>query len=757
MAAINKLKFVPAFLFLAGVAVIAADAYAQNQQPSATRISVPGNRTWTPTGIEVENGDRLVIEESNEAGPEASAISVRTGGFIGQRRTRFTARGSFLVKTKERGFPLPCFLDDARFPAYCLIGRIGEGGEPFYVGPHFDRTVDASGQLWLGVNDPDPRRNRGQIHCSVSIRESRQALPSRERSVVGGGGEPRPIPNANVVIFFIDGMRPDVILEMAAMGHLPTIRRLFIEGGAQVENAFTLLPSLTMTSTASILTGCFSDKHGVKTQFHYDRKRGRYIDELTKFAYARVAADIRRRGVTSLYDYFPDSFGAGALPIQPRTPKVLHANLIEWSHRAVNETNYVSRLKTEMDRAQGRFGVDLASFPDTRVMLFWLPGTDVDSEKHPQSQFGAPRRYIAGADRQIERIVSQLKRRGRFDNTYFILISDHGTAGGGEYVNQKFDVEREILHPHFALNTRSFYGSMPFPGTPAKHFASVWDTDGAVQVSLPYGRADSRDHSRPNLLAQLQDYVLLDGRRLNALEVLAEFTSQGRWTGGDPFRKPVDFAVARVDSDICFVHRTTKSQALIERRRRGDGQLEFKYTPVRNHKAGGPIDAIETGDPLGYLDSKPFREAVAREGVGIADWIGQFHTGREWMRVTAETDYPGNVDAISRFLHYDEQLSKPGQEDSLPDVALFAGRGWAFIPELITKSRGQEIAGGRHGMAFRESMRTCAFFSGPNIRQKVVIKEPQRNVDILPTVMTMMSMDWKGHNLDGIPVTAIWE
>jgi len=79
------------------------------------------------------------------------------------------------------------------------------------------------------------------------------------------------------------------------------------------------------------------------------------------------------------------------------------------------------------------------------------------------------------------------------------------------------------------------------------------------------------------------------------------------------------------------------------------------------------------------------------------------------------------------------------------------------MPKVMLNIRIQEIAGGRHGMAFREATQICMFFAGPGIRQGYVIKEPHRIVDILPTVLTMMSRDWKGNAIDGIPVNGIWE
>jgi hypothetical protein len=742
------------------VSLHASGAEETSQHRDITQdVSIPGNRAWTPTGIQVKRGNYLTIVELPGSEEQRSSVAIRKGWApFARARANVTASGSYTLMTRERDFPLPAFVEDGRFPAYCLLGRIGENGEPFYVGPQHQSKASQAGELWLGINDPDPAKNKGEFLCKVRVdNPTSKRLDPWPRGVVSDEGEPHPIADANVVIFFIDGLRPDVAIEMAQMGHMPTFRDLFMDGGTYVENAFSVLPSLTDTNFASMMTGTFSDKHGSKTNYYFDREKQGFVSNLNKYSYQRLAKQIRRRGVKALYDYFPDSFGAGALPVQPRSPKVLQVNLLEWAHRSLNVANHMSEVRKEIDKAQARFGLDLASCPNVRVMVIWLPKTDVDSERWHHGQFGGTRGRIAEADEHMARIVRQLKRRGRFEETYFVLFSDHGTVGGNGFINKKFNLDREILHAHFRLNTAGYYGRFRCPGTPRDHLAMISDTDGAVQVSLPYIKADSGNLSRPNFLVELQNYELADGTRVRALELLTEYTAQGRIRREDLDSKPVDFAVARLDGDTVFVQRTAKSQAFITRRLRPDGELEFRYEPVRDYLPGGAVERITSRDPLRYLDSPAFSEAVVRQGATVEEWLDGFHTGREWLEATAATEYPGCIDAISRFFRYDDRLAGGNEEHKQPDVLLFANRGWTFMPKVMINNRIQEIAGTRHGMAFREATQICMFFAGPGIRQGYVIKEAHRIVDILPTVLTIMSRDWKGNGIDGVPIDGIWE
>src|SRR4029079_1533853 len=111
-------------------------------------------------------------------------------------------------------FPLPA-AGNGPAPCFCLIGRIGHG-PVFYVGPGRSWTPEQTGRLWLGINDFDPSQNVGDFFADVSKPADVQPVLFRQSvpfSAAGGD----PIPDCNVVVFYIDGLRPDVVEEMAAM------------------------------------------------------------------------------------------------------------------------------------------------------------------------------------------------------------------------------------------------------------------------------------------------------------------------------------------------------------------------------------------------------------------------------------------------------------------------------------------------------------------------------------------------------------
>jgi arylsulfatase A-like enzyme len=86
-------------------------------------------------------------------------------------------------------------------------------------------------------------------------------------AVAAGGQSPAPCPiTEHVLIISIDGLRPDAIV---AYG-LPTLQRMMSEGSHSLEAA-TVLPSSTLPSHTSMLTGVSPAVHGITWNTHVRR------------------------------------------------------------------------------------------------------------------------------------------------------------------------------------------------------------------------------------------------------------------------------------------------------------------------------------------------------------------------------------------------------------------------------------------------------------------------------------------------------
>lgn len=87
------------------------------------------------------------------------------------------------------------------------------------------------------------------------------AAPARSQAAAGAGGR-----TDHVLIISIDGLRPDAIERY----ELSTLRRLLAEGSSSLE-ASTVLPSTTLPSHASMLTGVSPAVHGITWNTHIPR------------------------------------------------------------------------------------------------------------------------------------------------------------------------------------------------------------------------------------------------------------------------------------------------------------------------------------------------------------------------------------------------------------------------------------------------------------------------------------------------------
>ncbi len=228
-------------------------------------VALSGNQAWGDTGFDVVAHEPVTIRADGKITVGRSA----KGAY--DDPTTVGPAGTFLYGDKilKKDFPLAA-AGSGPAPCFCLIGRIGDS-QPFYIGPGRSWKPAESGRLYLGINDFDVSDNGGEF--VAHIEKASAVEPIHYEDFVPIDVTPgAPVAGCQVVVFYIDGLRPDVVQEMAAMGHLPNINRLFVEGGVWMSNAFTGFPSDTITSNGTMWTGCFSDRHGLKGQVSFSRR-----------------------------------------------------------------------------------------------------------------------------------------------------------------------------------------------------------------------------------------------------------------------------------------------------------------------------------------------------------------------------------------------------------------------------------------------------------------------------------------------------
>lgn len=743
-------------------------------------LTISARHAWTDTGIDVEQGEPISLAAWGQIDPGPRTLLTDSGSV--------RPAGTYYYADRCLGelFPLPA-VQDGPAPCFCLIGRIGDG-EPFYVGERLSFAAPASGRLLLGINDFDTSDNSGDFLVRLAFPDDLQPVRfeeqvHRETSFVAA--RQKPVPNARVMVFYLDGLRPDVVREMAAMGHIPTINRLFVEGGTWLGNTFTGFPSDTITSNGTMWTGCFSDRHGLKGQVRFSRRTLQsesYLEPLgpnrssrllqpTGYDWALQRAEAETRNVTlgsgsgdrweqsrtsgipPLYEHLRrngSDWATGVLPMMTEVPPML------WTRSLIRQMPYFRAQEAwnYIDDANTHFALKHLIARDMPVTIVWLPETDSVSHKRSRGQFGITRRTIALADRMIEQMVRSIERQGLLDSTYFMLVSDHGHHGGRESFLTHYDLADQLFHRPREVNSQGewvggglglsvrqhrFWNQHPEDNSVQFVFVDG-DSDGAARVFLPKGHFRSGAWMGTSRPADLLRYRLAEHvEPVNLPQaIVAAVAVDGRGFS----THPVDLVLMRLSETSILITTRDRGQAVIDRRLTAESEWVYRYRVVANVRPvdGGEVayDVVERPavDPLEILTILPAAAA--------ADFLDE----RTWLRITTRTRYPDSVVALSRHMFWQQNL-KYREDEFAPDLVVTAQPNWYFG---IDSSPGT-----MHGYPLSDSMRATWFVSGPNIRRGARIHDPSRLVDLTPTILHLTGTEVDFDEFDGRIITEMFE
>jgi arylsulfatase A-like enzyme len=735
---------------------------------SAVNLIIPAEAAWTATGIEVPLGSALHVEATGTARMAGRRLTDWFAGHL--ERWTVGPEGTYVWPRHYQPhgpFPLPA-MAEGPFPAFCLIGKIGEEGKPWYVGRRFHGVARAAGRLWLGVNDDHPQDNHGRFDVTVEL-AAHPAPPPMERPVIEPGSRSgRPLPGARVLLLYVDGLRPDVLRQMAQDGFLPNLQRVVLDQGVEIANAFTVFPSNTLIANGSLFTGLFSDRTGLKSQNQFERStlkpKGqlsrwlpdgfipqpttRVLNLLDKYAPEHTDAFLRKHRVPTLASRLGKAYRFTTLPIAPLNPPP------NWIHRAVNTLGPLGlsvRLPQQLDEVNAAYAVeDVLGDPDARVVTVWFPMVDKTSHHTPRGQFGAARRDLALVDRWVGHILKRLRQVGWDRSTYLMLVSDHGHVGGETAVNQVANLARDWAHRELGCNVRVVGQDWRHPGLDPERFVFL-DNQGAGQakIFLPYGDYLSGPWRR-NRLVELTHYAIRPMTTVNLVESLLAFRPPG-WDGRGA--RPIDLMLVKLDAGRVLILRDAQRQAILHHDPDRAGEPLYRYEPVQQltQSSDGTLHdepAAPGQDPLGYLQDPMFVvDAGGGSPQAAQEWLAIPHTAREWLLATSQTQYPDAVVAMAKFFAWRSPVADLAEVRD-PDLVVTASPGWSF--------RSDDGQGTDHGSPLADAMRMTWWIAGPNI-PRGVLDAPQRMVHVLPTILDLLGWPYDPAQLDGEAIRGIYD
>lgn len=254
----------------------------------------------------------------------------------------------------------------------------------------------------------------------------------------------------HVVGFLMDGTNPNVLYDAVERGEAPNIARLAAMGTTMSHGAMASFPTATLANHTGILTGSHPGHHGVLHNAWYDRSLGQQVITNSPDTWA-TSMQWLHPGVETIHQAIhrqePDAFtvavnemcDVGAdfstfdllrrrqrlgFPKQPEgipfsterfvRPHKDYAWFTQVDHHGMQQATAIWR---------GEF-MDV-EYPTPRFM--WVNLSLTDTAFHlggPHSEIA--RASIADTDARIGEVLHAVEDAGRFDETAFFVVADHG-------------------------------------------------------------------------------------------------------------------------------------------------------------------------------------------------------------------------------------------------------------------------------------------------------------------------------------------
>lgn len=439
-------------------------------------------------------------------------------------------------------------------------------------------------------------------------------------------GVPRDEPA--VIVFFVDGISRDVTREMLAAGELPTIQRLFIEGGVEVEHAIASLPSLTYPNTVSLLTGVWPGRHGVTGNRWFDPPTLIFRDYLLPWAFRDVNRDF---DAPTLFEMIADEPTVNVqCPTRRGASRSFDSPVLSGLDWLGGRFERVDRRSAGCVDHAVAYANERSRWP--RVTWIYMPGVDeIGHEFGPHSP--RYRRALRTVDAGVERVTRRVQAAGLNQVTY-VLVTDHGQMTIPD--ERRFNLE-DWLEQWFEIHERASDSADPQRRREAIDHCDALLRIGADRRAAIYVRGG--DWDRPATWADLERILYPPGSARSDPPPIARLPA-------------VALVCCRADAERVRVF-AGAGQFVVEQRDEG--------TPASARYRIAPEGVADAAAALGY--------AALPDGFRIDAW----HTAAEWLAATHGAAYPDFVPQVSTL------FSTP----RAGDIVVFAAPGWALEEDEV--------------------------------------------------------------------------
>lgn len=250
--------------------------------------------------------------------------------------------------------------------------------------------------------------------------------------------------NKRMLVISLDAMISEDLEYIKTLPNLGPI----VKGGAIVKNSETVYPSLTYTAHASMISGTYPDKHGVVNNeiFNPFMKFGDWFEERSGIHAAILPEECEKHGLKVLINSWPTMVGADvtwnlqragihqvaedkkASMIANSTPGLME-KMYDICSDAWKEDKYY-----DSDKFSGLASKYLIETEMPNVIFMHM--TLIDHYRHVYGVYSEKiKDAIKYIDDMLGYVFDALKEKGIYDETIFVICSDHGQVNIDESIN----------------------------------------------------------------------------------------------------------------------------------------------------------------------------------------------------------------------------------------------------------------------------------------------------------------------------------
>lgn len=525
------------------------------------------------------------------------------------------------------------------------------------------------------------------------------------------------------IVYIVDGLHPDMFVQMIDNGELPNIRKYIYDRGAMADPFITVFPSITLPAMTTLMTGQYPGNHKIPA-FHWfnrdDFSYRSYIGLDILFFEKDLCATSKR-----MFDYFERgdsaSFGIIAGTTTGTDDSLLFTSLNPLHKLAPFTHLAIKDLLSKIGVGSG--------IPHIMALYEW--GVILRSYQNPMRS-DTVKEVMLSMDNHYGDLIREYEKHGILNRTYLLVVSDHGLYP----VDQTFYIDNALKEAGFSKRLISYN-----LGEPYVPFTSEDDEKPSRMPFLPF--YEDRVDSLFSVPIDRREYHVIVGSNAGGAATLyfaknGGYDNDGNWSR-DNWKEPVVYGdllnynlgtergyvnvidiVSKCEGVDFFIVKdnlyvpgeefrvrvvSRHGESLITRRGDHSHDFTFKYT------------LLSGKDPLGYVDHPDVGRLVD----------GTFHDQETWFIATKNHTYPDGC----------MQLSQCMQTERTGTIVLSCADTWGVNCQVVNK----------HGGLLGDEMRATFCIAGPGIEHGVIAGA--RTADLAPSLLYLLNKPFNPKDFDG--------